>query len=306
MKTKILTLTASGLALVAVLASIPVVTAQSTTDVDRQISEIQERYQPQFDALQAEGRQISDEAPRPTELEAGIGVDFDVTWDRTSIKFDVPEIKMKQEEIKLHLPQVTMQTTSVKWDNPEVFWAITKVGEYPCFRGWKWYSCDIKTKVPQFRMVRREAKFDVPQFTWAITSIKLDIPQFFSKRIEIKLDLPQFKAKDVKVEVNKQKAAADALERKAEALANQQANEIQAVVSADLALKRGEIEMQFDEAIRRLSVAIDNVKAAGVNPEAIQGDGKTQNLVAMLNSLREQRAQALHDFDVKSRSMPSG
>lgn len=50
-------------------------------------------------------------------------------------------------------------------------------------------------------------------------------------------------------------------------------------------------------------MAIDNLKAAGVNPVAIQGDGQTQHLVAMLNPLREQRAQMLHDFDSKSRTM---
>ncbi|MER8370603.1 hypothetical protein NKH84_24030 [Mesorhizobium sp. M0902] len=302
MKKTILTLTVSAIALFAATASAPAAGA----DVDHQITEIQQRYQPQFDELQEEGRRINDDAPHPTGLEAGIGVDFDVTWDRTSIKFDVPEIKMKRQEIKLHLPQVSMKTTSIKWDNPEFFSGMTKVGEYPCFRGLKWYSCDIKTKVPQVRMVRREAKFDVPQFTWAMTTIKLDIPEFFSKRIEIKLDLPQFKAKDVKAEIGKQKTAANALERKAEDLAGQQAREIQAVVSADLAQKRGDIERQFDDAIAKLSAAIDKVKAAGVNPEAVQSEGQTQNLVAMLAKLKQQRAQTLEEFTSKSRVTSSG
>lgn len=255
--------------------------------------------------MQAEGRRINDDASRPTELEAGVGIDFDVTWDRTSIKFDVPEIKMKRHEIKLHLPQVSVKTTSIKWDNPEFFWGMTKIGEYPCFRGLKWYSCDIKTKVPQVRMVRREAKFDVPQFTWAMTSIKLDVPEFFNKRIEIKLHLPQFKANDVQVEIGKQEAAANAFERKAEALAEQQSREIDAVVSNELAVKRGEIEHQFDDAVAKLSEAIDKVRAAGANPEAVESDGQTQNLVAMLASLKKQRAETLEEFAAKSRQSPS-
>lgn len=267
--------------------------------VEDLISAIEEKFKPGFAAIEEEGRRLAKDAPRPTELEATVGVNFDVEWEMTSIKFDIPEVKMKLREIKLHLPQVRMETTSINWDNPEFFMELRKIGEYPCFRSWKWYSCDIKTKMPEIRMIRREAKFDLPKFTWDITSIKLDIPEFFSRRVEIKLHAPQFKAKEVSAEIGEQKAAADALQQKAAGLAEEQKREINAAVSANLNSKRGEIAREFDTGIASLTESIGNLKASGVNTEAVPSPDGTVNLPALLLELQAKRAAALKELDAK-------
>lgn len=297
-KTTLLRTTVGSLALTGGLfTALPFANAE--TGMESRIASIQAKYQPEFDALEAEGRQISENAPDPNKLEAATNIGVKFKWERTSIKFDVPEIKWKRREIKLHLPQTAMKTTSIKWDNPETFWAVTKIGEYPCFKGLKWYSCDITTKMPQVRMVRREAKFDVPQFTWDVTAIKLDIPEFYSKRVEIKLHLPQVQATDVKAEISKQQTAAEGLEQKAQKLAEAQKCEINGEVKAELTVKRTELEREFDQGIASLSDAIQKMKAAGVNPEAVQSDNGTQNLVVMLSEVQKKRAEALAELDAK-------
>lgn len=273
--------------------------AAASESVEAQIEAIQEKYRAEFDALRHKGEQLAADAPSPTAIEGGVGIDFDVKWERTTIKFDIPEVVMKTREFKLHLPQFRMKRTSIKWDNPEFFWAVTKVGEYPCFKGLKWYSCDIKTKVPQVRMVRREAKFDIPDVFWDITSFKMDIPEFFSKRVEIKLHLPQFYAKDVKGEISVHKAKAEAISGEASALAERQKAEITSVVSADLVAKRDSVAGQFDSAIVSLEAAIASVRQAGANPEAMVSDEGTENLVAKLEDLRVQRAETMAMFDSK-------
>lgn len=297
MKTRIWKYSAALAAIMA--ANLVAGSAAADSNVESEIAAIQERYQQEFGALQREGERLSEDAPTPTKVEAGVGIDFDVEWEITSIKFDIPEVFMKTREFKMHLPQFRMKRTSIKWDNPETYWAVTKVGEYPCFKGWKWYSCDIKTKVPQIRMVRREAKFDVPEVFWDITSFKMDIPEFYSKRVEIKLHLPQFYAKDVDVQVEAHKAKAEEISLKAEILAGQQKAEINEVVAIDLREKREDAVAQFDGAIASLEQSIEKIRAAGANPEAIASETGTENLVAKLKELRMKRNETVALFDQK-------
>lgn len=274
----------------------PVSAAQS---VEEQINAINEKYEPRFMALQSEGQAIAESAPKPSEFEGAVGISGEVDWEMTSIKFDIPEVVMKTREFSLHLPQFRMDTTSVKFDIPKTYFKITKVGEYPCFKGWKWYSCDIKTKVPQFRTETVEVKFDLPQVSWDITSFKMDIPEFFNKRVEWKLHLPQFTVKDVDVEIGKTENAAKDLEKRAFALGAAQKAEIQAVVAADLKDKRASTVAQFDSAIQTLKAGIAKVRSAGANPEAINANGSTQNMVAQLAELKKKRSEVLSIIDQK-------
>lgn len=264
---------------------------------------IKEKYAARLEQIKREGQALSDKAPSPTAVEAGINIDFDVSWETTSMKFDIPEIKILTREFKLHLPQFRMKRHSINWDNPETFWAVTKTAPYPCFKGLKMYTCWIKTKVPQIKMVRREAKFDLPEVFWEVTSFKMDIPEFYSKRVKWKLDLPQFKAKDVKVEIGKHKAAAERLAVKAKALGNEQKAEFYAVAVNDLKSKRSTVSTQFDTAEKMMSEAIQKIKAAGANPEALTVNGAIQNLVVELAKLRTKRAEILAMIDAKIKEM---
>lgn len=274
-----------------------IVTAEAETDPE--IAAINARYAEQFAAIEAEGRQLTDDAPDPSSIEAGVGFEFDVKFETTTLKFDVPEVVMKTRKFSMHLPQFRMNRTTISWDNPEFFTEYKKVGEYPCFKGWKWYSCDIKMDVPVMKMVRREASFDVPEVFWDVTSFSLDIPEFFSKRVEIKLDLPQFYLKDVKVEIGEHEDRVKALSAKATAIAEAQKTEVMAVVVNRIGEQRTAVEQQFSQAIASLDDAINQIAAAGANPTQVPSEGGAINLLAMKDELVAKRDATLADMDAQ-------
>ncbi len=271
-----------------VSAGVVVIETQSAID------EINAKYAVEYDRIENEATALSENAPDPSTFEAAVNFEFDVTWETTSIKFDIPEVTMQTHKFSLHLPQFKMKRIGVSWDNPEVRMVLRVVGKYPCFRGFKWYSCDIKTKVPEVHMVRREAKFDVPEVYWDKTSFSMDIPEFHMKTIEFKLDLPQFELQDVKGQFATLEDEANALSAEATVLAQAQKGEIASVVASDLSLKREEVAAQFDIAITTMEASIVDIRNAGADPTALISDEGTVDLIAMLNNLKLQRAETLN------------
>ena len=285
--------------------SISSTVAHASEPLDSKIAAIEEKYEGQLAAIRAEGDQMASEAPDYDGTEVMLDMSVDVTWDTTSIIFDIPEVTMKTRELSLDLPQFRMKTKRIVWDNPEMKMVLKTVGKYPCFRGLKQYMCDIKTKVPELKMVRREAKIDIPEVFWARTSFKMDIPEFSMNRVEIKLDVPQFRAEEVDVKIDAYKARAEELAARAEALGRSQKDEIEAAVIEDLSAKKTEIALQFDTAISQLENAIETVRSHGANPAAVQSEDGTVNLVAQLDDLRAKRTDALSVISEKLSELAS-
>lgn len=267
----------------------------SQADIDA----INARYDVEFNKLETEINDWKDEAPNPSEFEAIIDAEFGVTWEITDFSFDIPEIIFKTREFSLDLPQFKWDRTGFSMDIPEVFMAVTKVGEYPCFKGWKWYSCDIKTKVPQVRMVRKDFSLDLPQVWWDRTSFSMDIPEFFSKRVEIKMHLPQFKLESVSGQISSYQSEGEAFAAKAEKLGEAQEAEIKAAVAADLKDQKAEVFVQFDSAIGALDKAIADLKAAGGDPAKVNTPDGLINLIAMRAEVLEKRASALEQINTQ-------
>lgn len=268
-------------------------------ETDPELAAINARYAADFAEIEKEGKQLAEDAPDPSKVEAMIGAEGEIKWEITTLKFDIPEIVMKTRKFSMHLPQFRMKTTSIKWDNPEIHMEVHKVGEYPCFYDWKWYSCDIKTDVPVITMVPREAKFDVPEVFWDETSFSLDIPEFYSKRVEIKLHLPQFYVKNVKVEMSEHEDKANALSAKANAKAEAQKSEVMAVIGKRIADQRQLVVDKYAGALASVDTAIAQIRAAGADPANVPGDGGTTNLLAMRDQLVAQRDTTLADIDAK-------
>lgn len=285
---QVLTLTGAAMALIAF---------SGTTAVASQaeIDEINARYDAAFNALQSDINEWQAEAPAPSEFEAVVDVNVEgiVTWEITDFSFDIPEIIFKTREFSLDLPQFKWDRTGFSMDIPEVFMAVTKVGEYPCFKGLKWYSCDIKTKVPQVRMVRKDFSLDLPQVWWDRTSFSMDIPEFFSKRVEVKMHLPQFKLESVSGQIGAYQAEGEAFAMKAEKLGKAQEAEIKSAVAADLEAQKSEVYSQFDGAIEALDKAISDLKAAGGDPAKVNTPEGVVNLIAMRADVLEKRKAAL-------------
>lgn len=273
--------------------------------IDDRIAEIEAEYAQQLESLRAEGDRIAAEAPNYNGLETAINISFDVTWETTMIVLDLPEVTMKTRELSLHLPQFRMNTKRIVWDNPEMTMVLKVIGKYPCFRGLKQYMCDIKTKVPEWKMVRREAKVSIPELFWDRTSFKMDIPEFKMKRVEIKLHLPQFRAEEVNVSIDAYKARAEALAAKAEALGRAQADEIGAAVASDLTANRARIAAQFDTAIEAVARAVAEIRARGADPATVRAEAGVVNLVAQLDDLKIRRAETLRVIDDKLAELAS-
>lgn len=290
-------MTLSNLKNAVAVAALTAILGTSAIADQAEIDNINARYDAEFNKLENQIDGWKGEAPNPSEFEATINAEFEVTWEVTDFSFDIPEIIFKTREFSLDLPQFKWDRTGFSMDIPEVFMAVTKVGEYPCFKGWKWYSCDIKTKVPQVRMVRKDFSLDLPQVWWDRTSFSMDIPEFFSKRVEIKMHLPQFKLESVSGEIESYQAEGEAFARKAEELGKAQEVEIKAAVAAVLEDQKTNVHMQFDKAIAALDKAIADVKAAGGDPEKINTPTGTISLVAMRADVLEKRKTALAQID---------
>ncbi|MGB7262237.1 MAG: hypothetical protein WBC68_09210 [Albidovulum sp.] len=283
----------------ALLAATVLTPAHGETDtmLEQKISEISQKYQVELSEIEAEGSALAADAPDYEDWEAMVGISIDTSWDTTSIVFDVPEVTFKTRDLSLHLPQFRMKSKRIVWDNPEMKMVLKVVGKYPCFRGLKQYMCEIKTKVPEWRMVRREARLDIPEVFWARTDFSMDIPEFSMNQVEVKMDLPQFRVDDVKATLGAYEGRANTLSERAEQLAAAQMAEISEVVHADLSDKRSAVSVQFDGAIAALNKAITDVEAHGANPEEIQSVDGVVNLIAELDKLRAKKAKALAAID---------
>lgn len=262
-----------------------------------EIDEITAEYEAQFAALQAEMSDWESEAPDYSNLEATVDATFDVTWEMTDFSFDIPEITFKTREFSLDLPQFKWDRTSFSMDIPKIYMAVTKVGEYPCFRGWKWYSCDIKTKVPQVRMERKTFSMDLPQVWWGQTSFSMDIPEFYSKRIKIKMHLPQFKLESVSGEITAYQEEGEDFAARAEKLGKSQEEAIKSAVADDLGKQKAKVHTQFADALGALDKAINDIKAAGADPASISTPDGVMNLIAMREEVLKKRDAALATID---------
>jgi len=264
-----------------------------------EIEVINARYEAAFEALETDVNNWATDAPRPSEFEATIDAEIEVTWEITDFSFDIPDIKFKTRNFSLDLPQFKWDRTGFSMDIPELFMAVTKVGEYPCFRHWKWYSCDIKTKVPQVRMVRKDYSLDLPQVWWDRTGFSMDIPEVFSKRIEIKMHLPQFKLESVRSQISAYQAEGEAFAVRAEELGRAQEAEIKSVAATEIEAQKAEVIAQFDDAIAALDKAINDLKGVGADPEKVNTPDGMINLVAMREDVIAKRVSALAEIDAQ-------
>lgn len=271
--------------------------AQPTLASQAEIDAITAKYEAEFAELKAEMNEWQSQAPDYSDADAMIGVSGTIDWEITDFSFDIPEIIFKTRELSLDLPQFKWDRTSFSMDFPEVFMAVTKVGEYPCINKLQVRMCDIKTDVPQVRMVRKEYSLDLPQVWWDRTSFSMDIPEFFSKRVEIKMHLPQFTVEDVDAEINAYQDEGELFAARSEELGNAQKEEIEHVVVSDLNEQKAAVSAQFVEAIAALDKAIVDLTKVGVDPTSVQTPEGTIDLVALRVDVLAKRDDALAQID---------
>jgi hypothetical protein len=264
--------------------------------LQQRIANINAAYDAEWKEIAAEGERIKDKAPG--KVAAAVNIDVKCKSKEHQIKLDIPEVSMKTQKWSLDLPQTSMKTHSIKWDNPETFVANTTCGYYPRISRGHIRMKPIICKLPQVRMVKREAKFDVPEFKWDTTSLKLDIPEFKMVTQTWKFDLPDCKVTKVSAEVKEMEDDSARLGARADALAARQQTEIAAVVAEENVAARLKVQAQFDDGIAKLQEAILKIKENGIDPSHVrQEDGTFVDLYAQLVDLQKRRNEELAKFD---------
>ena len=274
------------------------------TTLQERIDAIVARYDPMFKALEAEGQQMQDDFEEPSPGGAVLTVDFDVSWNKTDIKLDIPSARMRRYDISFDLPEVRMNRKDMSFDTPSTRMVRKKVGEYPCFKGWKWYSCDIIIDVPEFFMDRQEISMDIPEVYKKRVDIAFDLPEFFMNRVEWSLHLPQFKIINVSAEVQEMEDRGKNLRAKSEQLSAAMKAEIDTVLanafsegSQTVVEKRNAVTAPFDAAIGQITKTIDELVAKKVDPIKVPANDGNINLRKTLEEVVAQREAALANFD---------
>jgi hypothetical protein len=261
------------------------------------IAEIEARYDAEFKALEAEMQDWQGEAPDPSGIEATIGAELDVSWEITDFSFDIPEVIFITREFSLHLLQFKWDRTSFSMHVPEIRMETKTVGKYPCFKDWKWYSCDAKMDVPVTRMVHKQFSLDLPQTWWDRASFSMDILEFFSERVEIKMHLPQFKLKDVHGEISAYQKQGEAFGVRAQQLGEAKKSEMKTAIRTQIDTEKQKAIAEFGKSLAAIDKAISDIRAAGANPANLPAPEGVINLIAVCGEIVQKRDQAITEMD---------
>ena len=109
-----------------------------------------------------------------------VGLDIDVSWKRTDISLDLPEVKIVDQRWVIDLPQVTMKDQSIIFHTPSIRMETQKTGEYPETR------CTMVTKD-----IGLGVKIDVPECTVWWSPIYIDVPVPFMQEHTIIMGIPE-------------------------------------------------------------------------------------------------------------------
>ncbi|NZD51897.1 hypothetical protein [Rhizobium leguminosarum] len=270
--------------------------------IQEQIAAIQEKYQPEIEALKRRGQELSDSFHKPDDWEAVIDVDFQVTWGEQKFSFDVPTVTMRTQTMSLDLPEVFMERQTIIFHTPSVRMKRIKIGQHPEWHGpFNMVWVDNFIDVPEPFMQEQRIIFDLPSVRMKLQEFKLDLPEFKMETLEIKIDLPQVTVKKVSAETAKVKESGEALKADGEKLAARMKSDIEAVVggltatagSRSASMKQT-VGAQYDTAINALQKGIDELVAKGVDPIKVPAESGEVNLRKQLADLIDARDKAIN------------
>jgi hypothetical protein len=114
----------SFLAGFAVLVSAEISGAYAQEASEQGIADLEAKYTEVYEA----NREILDNGQSSEGSKCAVGATFDAEWGLTSIKFDVPEVTFKLQEIKFHFLKTYSSMREFSFDVPEFVWGTTEVG----------------------------------------------------------------------------------------------------------------------------------------------------------------------------------
>lgn len=279
--------------------------------IKQQVEQIKEKFTKRIEEIREKGaeriKQINEDAPDPSNVEAALNFTFDVKWENTSLKFDIPKFTIEREVLKFDIPEVKMETEEIKFDVPSTRMVNKCVAKKPEFYGFppkiKW-TC-IYTKFPEVYMKRISIKTDVPKFNSKTVEIKFDKPVVEMETLEIKLKLPQFylKETDAEIEAHSREIEGVAVEMTSDIseartemkamLHSEVANEIDLMFDGlreEILKERNNVSKSYEEVISKTKSTIKTLKENNANKQV-------NNLENELSKIVDEYINVLRDFD---------
>lgn len=268
------------------------------------VDEVVQRYKPEIDQIEADGRRIEDEAGEPSSGELMVGVDFDVAWKDRTLSFNVPTVTMRNRDLSLDLPRIEKNQSRIVFDVPTVTMVRRCLFKKPVIRGPRVTMECVYGNMPEVTMKKHEVIYDIPSVRMERKDFTLKIPEFGSARQEITVKLPEFTAKNTRVEAKQLESRGEELKKRGEAVAARMEAEINALIgfffgggSEETVALRTDVEGDFNEAIGEVERSISELVAQKVDPSKIPAEGGNINLRKIVAELIDQRAQVVGQID---------
>ena len=280
-------------------------------EFDRKLAEIEQKYRPELDQIEAEGQGLSDDAKDPGAVGPVIGVDFDVEMKEKTFSLDLPTVAMRNRELSLHLPVIKKNRQRIVFDIPTMEMETYCAFKKPVFRWPKVKMECVYLDKPVFRMKKHEIIYDLPSVTMERKSFTLKVPEFGSKTHTIILKLPQFTVKNFRVETEKLQRRGEQLGERGEAIAKRMEAEVQALIATFFGAAstgqiglRQEVENSYSGAIGQIEGAISELNAQKVDASKIPAEGGNVNLRKVLVDLIEERDRAVNSINESAAASP--
>ncbi|PSL26449.1 hypothetical protein [Chitinophaga ginsengisoli] len=181
---------------------------------------LQSKTEEMAKSLEAEVNQIIEEGQRDIDqinkeykdanaIEITTKAKLEVEWRTTSIKFDIPKIRKRREDVSFYVPELHTDLEEIKFKGPAtrmVEKCVTKVPKViKVFPKPKVEMVCLNVMVPEVYMKDVSIKLDMPKLRKKRIAIKFDIPEVHMERIEIKTKVPKIRVTDVETKMEEKK-----------------------------------------------------------------------------------------------------
>ncbi|SHN24925.1 hypothetical protein [Chitinophaga sp. CF418] len=162
-----------------------------------------------LDDGQGEIDQINEDIEDPSTVETAVKVKFDIEWGMTSIKFDVPKLRKRREDVSFDVPELHTDLEEIKFKVPATRMVEKCVTKAPkvikVFPKPKIEMVCINVSIPEVYMKDVSIKLDMPKIRKRRIAVKFNIPEVHMDRIEIKTKVPKIHVKNVNAEIEEKK-----------------------------------------------------------------------------------------------------
>jgi hypothetical protein len=241
--------------------------------LERQVNDIQARYQLRLDLLKAAIDEAMKDMPSDGEMMLGtrIGRMKHVEW-----YVKIPEFVMRQQTWYVRIPEFKLGLQRVVWHMPE-----------PCMKYMK-FPWGGGMHIPGVCMREKDWRFHVPEVTVREQKWILGIPEVTMKERHWSFDIPEIIFESSRKRLSQAEEKAEAVGKQSQKLADEMGEEVTGAVRAYLTEAREALVEQFDWPINSLRAALASAPA--------EAKGEMSRKLA---ELEEARANALKDIDAQ-------